>query len=114
MKTVMEKKELLKVITKNRELHKQVYKEAKKAYQKKGIKLLNALKSKLEAGETIRPYIDLLIPEDHTDEYDRAIEMLKYDVREQIELEESEFSRFVLDSWEWKEAWLTTTASYVG
>jgi hypothetical protein len=113
MKTVMDRKKLLGIVKHNRQEHAKTYKEAREAYRQKGIELLQKLITKLEAGEDIKPYLNLPIPEDHTEDYDRTIEMLEHDVREQIELEENEFSQYVLDNWAWKQNWLTTTASYI-
>lgn len=113
MKTVIDKEKLLGIVKQNREKHAATYKEARKAYKEKGMDILQKLIAKLDNGENIRPYLNLPTPEDHTGDYDRTIEMLKHDVREQIELEENEFNQYVLDNWSWKQEWLNTTASYI-
>jgi hypothetical protein len=58
-------------------------------------------------------YISLPMPEDHTDDYERAIKMLDLDVREDIELTEQEFAQYVLDDWGWKDQWTTTNSAYL-
>lgn len=113
MKTVMDKIKLLEIVKRNREEHAATYQGAREAYKERGVELLQSLIAKLESGENIRPYLNLPIPEDHTEDYDRTVEMLEHDMRDQIELEEHEFTQYVLDQWSWKESWLSTTASYI-
>lgn len=113
MKTVMDKEKLISIVRHNRDEHAATYREAREAYREKGVSLLEKLIVKLKDGENIRPYLNLPTPENHTDDYDRTIEMLEHDVRDQIELEENEFRQYVLDQWSWKENWLTSTLSYI-
>lgn len=113
MKTVIEKQRLLDIIRANRTKHNDTYEAAKTAYAEKGVELLKKLIQKLEKGETLRPYLNLPEPENHVDDYDRAIQMLELDSRDTIELNEQEFRQFVQDEWDWKQNWLTSTSSYV-
>lgn len=113
MKTVIEKNKLLDIIKTNREEHIDTYSAAVVAYAEKGVDLLERLIKKLKAGEIIRNYLELPAPEDHTDEYDRAIRMLELDSRDAIELNEQEFRQFVQDDWDWKQSWISSTRSYV-
>lgn len=113
MNTVIEKKKLLDIIRANKTEHRDTYEAAKKAYKQKGIELLERLIGRLRDGNTLKPHLDLPIPEDHTEDYDRAIQMLVLDSRENIELNEQEFRQFVQDEWDWKRQWQFSTSSYV-
>ena len=63
------------------------------------------------AGKRIRRAVQLIEPTDQTKEYDAAIAMLQMSVDDVINLEEHDFRNYVLDQWNWKQAW---TASNIG
>lgn len=124
MRTVVIKKDdLLEVLRANRETHREVYEEALGKYRDKLIGKLRHEVEKLERddrwnelaeGGAPKVTIDLPVPEDHTKEYNRAISMLEMDTRDEIELEDYEFTQFVEDEWDWKRRWAANTASYTG
>ncbi len=47
-------------------------------------------------------YVDQ--PEDRTTHYDRAVAMLQASDAEYVELNETDYARYVLDEWEWRSA----------
>jgi len=47
--------------------------------------------------------IVLDIPVSHLKEYDTAIDMFEWEVSDTVELNNTEFSCFIQDKWEWKE-----------
>ncbi len=50
-------------------------------------------------------------PRSYEREYDRALAMLELSLTDPVELSEDDFSRFILDEWEWKDDFLETLAS---
>lgn len=46
--------------------------------------------------------VDMKVPRSYQKEYDAAIDMAKWDVRETLELTHAEFTCFVRDHWDWK------------
>lgn len=116
MKTVkVDKKRLLEILKKNREEHKGIFIEAQKAYREVAITVLD---DQLKAAREDRPFelqrfVALTQPQDHTAEYDRAIQMLEMSVDDQILISENEFMNFVQDTWDWSRGWAISNAPYV-
>lgn len=54
----------------------------------------------------------LTTPEDHTKDYDRAIQMVEWSIEDTIELDTRQFQQLVMDEWEWKERFDTQIAAY--
>ena len=54
------------------------------------------------------------VPEDHTEDYDREILMLKMEIEAVITLTAGEFDRYVMDNWGWKASFTTSNAPYLG
>lgn len=46
--------------------------------------------------------VEMKVPRSYAKEYDAAIDMAKWDVRETLELTNAEFTCFVRDQWDWK------------
>jgi hypothetical protein len=63
---------------------------------------------------TEKVFVQLPMPEDHSRDYERVIEMLEWSQDETLELDESEFSTYVLDQWGWQEGFAQTYAMYSG
>lgn len=107
------KTDLLRRMAANREQHREVYLEAVEEYRKRVLELLEERISVLRKGrvpEELSVYLP--IPEDHTKDYDRVIDMLEMDQGEFIEITEREFGRYARDEWEWSQAWFANTQSY--
>ena len=56
----------------------------------------------------------LPIPDDHTEDYDLAIEMLKLATNAEVTMSAQQYERFMLDRWDWKDRFETTNAFYAG
>lgn len=56
--------------------------------------------------------VDMRVPKSYVDEYDVAIQMVEWDVRENVELTYSEFVCFVQDKWHWKSAFDEVSTIY--
>ena len=106
------KEELLTILRKNREKHQGIYAEAFQGYKEEVIRHLKfALDSVLEDGKIIT-HIDLVIPQNHTVEYDRIIGMLEMSVDKVIEIDGAEYRQYILDEWDWSKNFSSTSSSY--
>lgn len=92
------KKDLLETLTTKRGEHRSVFDKAQVAYRE----------------QVIQTWIDLPEPKDYTDEFDKAIAMVEWQVGDTIELSERDFQRYVLNQWEWAGAFAATTSTYLG
>jgi len=54
------------------------------------------------------------VPQDHTDDYDRVIDMLEMEIRDELEIDEQQFKMYVRDDWSWKGQFTTSNATYTG
>jgi hypothetical protein len=111
----VKKAELIEKIKVNMETHEATYEKAVVAFRKQQIELLE---SQLNVARKGRP-IDRMalsrmpVPENHMDDYNRALRALEMHTGDEIELGEYDFNRFVLDEWEWTHSFLANTTSYV-
>jgi hypothetical protein len=107
------REELLTLVKKNRDNHRAVFEKAQETYRERMIKELDSMIADAKAGRRIRRHISMPEPEDHTGDYDRILRMLEMSVDETLELSEYDFSRYVMDQWEWAESFAVNTLSYV-
>jgi hypothetical protein len=59
-----------------------------------------------------RASLDIIYPEDHSKDYDRAIRMVELSVYDNVELTEAQFESYVLNNWDWKQSFLASNAGY--
>lgn len=57
--------------------------------------------------------LNLIYPEDHSQDYERAIRMMEASVFDQVQLTVDEFDAYVLNNWEWKKNFLAANTLYV-
>lgn len=105
--------ELIKRITENRDGHRAIFEAAQEKYRELVIAELDAMLAEAKAGKRIRRGISLVEPQDHTNDYDRVLDMLAMSVDDNIELAERDFAYYVRDEWEWKAQWTATNTSYL-
>lgn len=104
--------DLLADVTANRAKHRAIFDEAVIEFRKRAITKLDALIKDLNAGKTPDLYVHLPVPEEHTNDYDRAIKMLQLHTGETIELNEQTYTNLVEDSWGWSELFTSNTVGY--
>lgn len=56
----------------------------------------------------------LKFPENHLEDYNRVIDMLKLSVADKVELSSSDFDAYVRNNWSWRSSFLNTNSSYAG
>lgn len=108
----VKKVDLLDALRKNREGHRAIFEEALEGYHKKVVEELERRLADARANKRFDVSIRLVQPEDHTEDYDRAIEMLEMDLNDEQELSTQEFAQFVQDDWGWRQQFLTSNAMY--
>lgn len=52
-------------------------------------------------------------PVDYTEEYDAAIQMIEWELSDEIDLDEESFQKFVLNRWSWARHFAANTGSYL-
>lgn len=110
---VMPKAELVAILEKNRNGHTAVYKEAYSIFRGRLIDNLTSMLDRAKNGDKVELWVGLPEPEDHTDDYDRALAMLDHEVRDEIELTQSEYAQLVQDDWGWRNSFATNTTAYL-
>lgn len=109
---VVSKAQLLETLKENRDKHRGIFLEAMAGYKPRAIQLLNEHIARIEANAIERVYVDLPMPSDHTEDYDRAIASLTWNILEEVELTIQEFDWYVQDQWGWKQQWTTSNSVY--
>lgn len=113
-KVTVQKEELLTAIRKNRDTHRASFLEAQKGYRDTVIKALDQTLAEAREGQRfiLERITALIMPQEHTSDYDRVIRMLEMSVADQVTVTEQQFSQYVLDDWGWKKQFVTTNARY--
>ena len=114
MKEVKVEVSQLKVkVAANREQHRGLFERALEGYKEAALEELVQRIDDVKSGRVLGVNLFLQVPEDHTREYDALLEMLEMSVDQQITLTWSEFRKYVMDDWEWKEAWIGSNSAYM-
>lgn len=108
----VEKAQLLTKLMENREKHQQAYREALEGYLIQQREELEAKLLDLSGGRVIGQYLKHTPPEDHTKDYDEAIDMLQWATGDEVDLNHGQFRAFVRDDWGWKQDWQASNSSY--
>jgi hypothetical protein len=115
MRVKVDRQTLLSKLTANRNTHKQEFEEAWIDYlslAKKELRKAARNVDKTEKSSPVKAPSLYPIPASHEDDYDRIIGLLQFTEDEEIELDDRDYERYVLDNWEWKEQFATTNAFY--
>lgn len=111
-KVTIKKTELLDAIKTNREQHKKDFEETwagfKVEVENQMVKHLELLRSE---GKPMLN-IPLIVPQEHTKEYDRVIRMLEMSTADEITVSETQFTQYVMDEWQWKAGFTVSSAMY--
>ena len=108
----VKKDELLAKLVANRATHRAIFLDAQTGFREVVIHELDRRLKDARAGRAINIVFTMPAPVDQTGEYDRAIKMLEMSVDDVIELDEDQFSNFVLDEWRWKQQVHATNSMY--
>jgi len=108
----VDKKQLIATLVMNREAHAKKAAVANEKYRNVAIIKLTKMLNDAKEGGTIHHHTGLTEPSDHTKDYDRVINMLKWSQADSVAITEREFAHYVEDSWEWKRDFDAVSASY--
>jgi hypothetical protein len=103
--------QLLKIVKKNMETHKEIVLKAQKAYREELQATLEKMLADIQAGKKVNTYIHIQPPIDQTSSYRTAIAMLEMSLEAQIVLTEREFQQYVEDQWSWSGSFYTQNSS---
>lgn len=112
MKTTIQKAKLLTILKENKSNHKKLFLMAVDGFKKEAIGRLENKAEEIKLGKLDSVLIHLMFPENHEEDYDRAIKMVEMNTETKILLSEDEFSTLVMDDWKWKQNWLMTNQIY--
>lgn len=109
---VVPKEKLVETLTANRDAHRAIFDEALEGYKTRSVELLEEHIERIKKGKVERIVVSLPVPEDHTDDYDRALTSLEWSIFDEVELSMREFDQYVRDNWAWKGEFTATTSMY--
>ena len=111
-KITVDKADLIERLMNNRDAHRADYDRAVAVYKDRCIAEIESMLADARSG-VIRRNLTLPIPEEHTEDYDRAIDMLEWAQSDTIELTQAEFATLVRNQWGWLTSFTANTSSYI-
>ena len=114
MQTKMNKSDLASIIEANKVKHKESYEKAFAGFKATVEKALQTNLENIKKGKKINVYVNEAVPVDHTEDYDRALDMITHNIDSYVILNAEDYSRYVQDNWQWKQQWNTSNAKYIG
>jgi len=106
---------LLEALRSNLERHRHLVKQMREARKEKMIKdLRRALRMARKGTPVPDSELEWPDPPDHTEEYERAIQMLEMSVDETFTVDEQLFNCYVRDQWSWSRHFTTMSSAYLG
>ena len=108
-------KDVIEKVTENKEKHLADYEAAKQAYKQESLALLEKALADAKLGKFPETQFVSLPPKpkSYIPSYDRIISMLNLTSQKTVELSEQDYSKYILDNWEWKELFTSTSAYYM-
>lgn len=106
------KDEILSRLRTNRETHATIVAEARKGYVDLAREALRQRLDQLESGKIVALTFSLDPPQDHSDVYDTAIQMLELATDDVIEMDSAQVRTLVMDKWDWSQRFLAVNAQY--
>lgn len=92
----VDKLKLIEKIKENKENHIVEYDKAVKAFKIEALKQLEKLKKMAEKGD-MKIELKLTTPVDNQKNYDKILEMFTWEIADEVELEQNEFTEYVQD-----------------
>lgn len=112
MTTTIKTQDLLRTLKLNKERHKAIVDEARAGYLKKAKEAIKERMSQLDSGKIVSLSFNLTPPQDHTEDYEVAIEMFTAHTEDTVTLSTQQFRELYLDKWNWKRQFLVGNAMY--
>lgn len=116
MRTVnVDKAQLITKLRENKEKHAKDFKESMDGYWDAFGRELSKMQERVKSRDlSVEHTVRLTRPKNHTEEYDRAIQMLEWEQESKVILSVNDFNCYVLDDWDWQEEFQGTKALYSG
>lgn len=106
------KADLLAKVKQNRNSHHDLFIKAQEGFRQRAIEELDEMLSLARKDQEVRLYVGLTAPQDHTVEYDRAIEMLEMSQDDIVEIDQTTFAQLVRNEWAWFAQTTATNTMY--
>jgi hypothetical protein len=103
--------DLLKIVRENKEKHIKEYKEAEEEFKTAALNIINENIELINKGNFKIKTLPTT-PVSYESNYNKAIRMLELSVDTVIEIDQYEFSKLVLDEWEWKQSFDIMNSTY--
>jgi hypothetical protein len=104
---------LLPILVENKHKHDNIYSAAVSGYWDKAEKELNKKLVQVKKHEKIENYLGLDYPANFSDDYDRAIEMVKLSSDNELILTSQEFDCYVRNRWSWRSTFINSSTNYL-
>jgi hypothetical protein len=111
-KVKVHKAALIETLTKNRDEHRATFLKAQERFRERVIEELDARLERARKGKQVDLAIRLPEPVDYTDEYQRALDMLEWEIDEEVELDQEGFAQLVRNEWSWQRMWASNSLAY--
>jgi hypothetical protein len=110
------KETVLEVLKENKAKHCLEYEEAILGWISKAKTKLTDLLTELNSDKARSLKIEVYLPRpvSYEKEYEKAIKMIEFEIREEIEISTQDFDKYFLDEWSWKENFLSNSGLYKG
>lgn len=109
-------KNVLTALRENYERHKAEYAEAYEGYKRQAKTLLEERIQDVEQScpdsDQADLRFDLRPPEDHRDDYERAIGMLEMTTETETRITATQYAAFIQDKWSWQQDWKFSNRQY--
>jgi hypothetical protein len=113
MKVVADVKTLIGQVRNNREVHLLTYGKARTEYIKRATELVTRKLAQLKEGRAVGLHFSLDRPRSYAREYDTVITLLELHTAPTIELDALQARSFVMDDWDWKPQFVSSTSAYL-
>ena len=114
MKITAKKTVVLGHLKENLAKHLEIVMEARDGYLKMAEKALKKRLAQLREGRIVSLAFQLSPPQDHSETYITAIQMLELGVSDTIEMTAQQVECFIRDKWDWRQQFLYTNSAYSG
>lgn len=111
-KVTVRKAELLEAVKKNQGEHRAIFEEALEGFKAEALVALNAEIARIKEGKKRQVVVMVNPPEDHSHDYARVVKMLEMSIADEIELDNEQFAKYVMDDWEWQRNFLASATNY--
>ena len=109
----VDKAQLIQTLRHNRDQHQAIFEKAMDVYRAKMIEELENRVAEIKKGSKIRRGFSLPEPENHTVDFDYAIEMLELDKGDEVVLSIADYRTYYKNEWGWQQSFAGNTQSYL-